>query len=49
MRVKNIVALEEVALDLKISEEFYEKQNIGLGGYFRDSILSDIQYMLQYI
>ncbi|MGM0518973.1 MAG: hypothetical protein ACQERD_04960 [Campylobacterota bacterium] len=33
MIVKNIVALEEVALDLDIGELFYENQNIGLGNY----------------
>ena len=34
MNVNNIIALEEVLIDLKIAEEFYEKQNKGLGTYF---------------
>jgi len=34
MNIDNIVVLEEVSLDLKIAEEFYEKQNKGLGKYF---------------
>jgi len=33
MNIKNIIALEDVSMDLKIAEEFYEKQNKGLGGY----------------
>ena len=39
MTIKNVIALEEVATDIKIAELFYEKQNKGLGGYFKDSIL----------
>ncbi len=42
MNVNNIIALEEVLIDLKIAEEFYEKQNKGLGAYFKDTIISDI-------
>ena len=48
MNIKNIIALEEVSLDLKIAEDFYEKQNKGLGGYFRDSIISDIESLWLY-
>ena len=48
MNIKNIVALEDIALDLKIAEEFYENQSIGLGGYFKDSIISDIESLWLY-
>ncbi len=48
MNIKNIIALEEVALDLKIAEEFYEKQSNRLGAYFRDSIISDIESLRLY-
>lgn len=48
MTIQNIIALEEVAFDLDIGEYFYEKQNIGLGHYFRDSILSDIESLWLY-
>lgn len=48
MNIKNIIALEEIALDLKIAEEFYEKQSNGLGGYFRDSLISDIESLWLY-
>jgi len=43
MNIKNIIALKEVSNDLKLGEEFYEKQNHGLGSYFKDSIISDIE------
>ena len=48
MNILNIVALEDVSLDLKIAEEFYENQNKGLGKYFKDSILSDIESLWLY-
>ena len=44
----NIVTLEEVSLDLDIGRSFYEKQSIGLGDYFKDSILSDIESLWLY-
>ncbi|QOG13258.1 type II toxin-antitoxin system RelE/ParE family toxin [Arcobacter sp. FWKO B] len=43
-----MIALEEVSFDLKIAEDFYEKQNFGLGGYFRDSLISDIESLWLY-
>lgn len=48
MNIKNIIAIEEVASDIKIAEQFYEKQNKGLGGYFKDSIISDIESLWLY-
>ena len=48
MNIKNILALKEVSKDLKLGEEFYEKQNQGLGSYFKDSILSDIESLWLY-
>lgn len=48
MNIKNIIALEEVSIDLEISEKFYENQNQGLGKYFRDSIISDIESLWLY-
>ena len=45
----NIVALEEVYLDLVIGRSFYEKQSIGLSDYFRDSILADIESLWLYV
>jgi len=48
MNIDNIVVLEDVSFDLKIAEEFYEKQNKGLGIYFKDSIISDIESLWLY-
>ncbi len=48
MNIKNIIALKEVSNDLKLGEEFYEKQNHGLGSYFKDSIISDIESLWLY-
>jgi len=48
MNIQNVIALEEVAFDLNIAEDFYENQNKGLGGYFRDSIISDIESLWLY-
>ena len=43
MNIKNIIVLEDVSIDLKLSEKFYEKQNKSLGQYFKDSNISDIE------
>ena len=48
MNIKNIIALDDVKLDLQISKEFYEKQNRGLGNYFKDSIIADIESLWLY-
>lgn len=48
MNVKNIVILEEVSTDIKVAQEFYENQNRGLGNYFKDSIISDIESLWLY-
>lgn len=48
MNIENLVALEEVASDIGIGEEFYEQQSKGLGGYFKDSILSDVESLWLY-
>lgn len=48
MNINNIIALKEVSTDLKTGEEFYEKQNKGLGKYFKDSIISDIESLWLY-
>jgi len=48
MNIQKILLLEDVAFDLEIGEVFYEKQSKGLGGYFKDSILSDIESLWLY-
>lgn len=48
MNINNVIALEEVSIDIQLAESFYEKQNKGLGGYFKDSIISDIESLWLY-
>ncbi|MDD2598717.1 MAG: type II toxin-antitoxin system RelE/ParE family toxin [Kiritimatiellae bacterium] len=48
MHVKEIIAIEEVQADLNNGEEFYSLQEIGLGAYFRDCIISDIESLKLY-
>lgn len=46
--IKEIIALEDVWIDLKIAEIFYEKQSKGLGRYFKDTIISEIESLWLY-
>lgn len=48
MNIKDIISLKEVSQDLQIAKEFYESQSFGLGKYFLDSILSDIESLWLY-
>ena len=38
-----IVVLEEAAEDIERGQEFYDLQEIGVGDFFEDTILSDIE------
>lgn len=40
---EQVLVLEEAARDLELGTGFYEAQLSGLGGYFFDSLLSDIE------
>ncbi len=48
MRVQDITAIEEVKADLNHGEAFYDLQQAGLGIYFRDCIISDIESLRLY-
>jgi len=48
MHVTEIIAVEEVQTDLNNGETFYNSQQIGLGSYFRDCIISDIESLTLY-
>ena len=48
MKIRNIHALAEVQYDLDDGEAFYEMQSPGLGQYFRDSLLTDLQSLWLY-
>ena len=41
--MRSIVVLEEAAEDIERGREFYDLQEIGVGDYFEDTILSDIE------
>ena len=40
--MRRIVVLEEAAEDIERGREFYEQHEMGVGAYFEDTILSDI-------
>ncbi len=48
MDITNIYVLTEARSDLDIGKEFYDQQNQGIGMYFRDSIISDIESLVIY-
>ncbi len=48
MNIKDVIAIEEVKSDLDNGEDFYESQAFGIGSYFRDSIISDIESLRLY-
>lgn len=41
--MKSVIVLSEAAQDLEIGRDFYDSQDIGVGDYFVDSLLSDIE------
>jgi len=46
MNIKRIQILSDAEKDLEDGSEFYEKQENGVGEYFWDSLLSDIESLL---
>lgn len=41
--MKSIIVLSETAVDLESGRDFYDSQGIGVGDYFVDSLLTDIE------
>jgi len=41
--MKPVFVLSDAAEDLELGKAFYESQEIGIGDYFVDSLLSDIE------
>ena len=39
--MKQVVVLTEAANDLELGRDFYDAQQLGIGDYFVDSLLSD--------
>ena len=48
MNVENILILAEAELDLDNGRNFYESQARGIGEYFWDCLLSDIESLLMF-
>ena len=48
MNVENILILAEAELDLDDGRNFYESQARGIGEYFWDCLLADIESLLMY-
>jgi len=48
MKVKDVVILKEVADDLNDGKAFYDQRESGVGDYFWDSLLADIESLVIY-
>lgn len=48
MDIKSIVILEEAAQDMLDGKAFYEMQTHGVGNYFWDSVIADIESLYIY-
>lgn len=48
MKVAEVVLLDDTVSDLEIGQRFYEDRGEGLGDYFVDSLLSDIESLRLY-
>jgi hypothetical protein len=48
MRIKDVFVLEEAIDDLDEGKEFYNTKEFGVGEYFWDSLISDIESLIIY-
>jgi hypothetical protein len=48
MKIKDIITLKEVANDLKEGKDFYNQGEVGVGNYFWDSLVADIESLIIY-
>lgn len=48
MRIRDVVVLEEVADDMNAGKSFYDDQELGVGDYFWDSLLADLESLRVY-
>jgi hypothetical protein len=46
MNVEGIYILDEAVEDLKLGKIFYDQQEVGIGDYFWDSLLVDIESLI---
>ena len=48
MRIKDVVALKEILSDLNDGKGFYDQREAGIGDYFWDSLIADIESLRIY-
>jgi hypothetical protein len=48
MRIKDVVTLKEVVSDLNDGKAFYDQRKTGVGDYFWDSLIADIESLKIY-
>ena len=48
MKVRDVVVLKEVAEDLNEGKTFYDQREAGVGDYFWDSLLADLESLIIY-
>ncbi len=48
MKIRDVVALKEVANDLSDGKAFYDRIEAGAGDYFWDSLVADIESLIIY-
>lgn len=48
MEIRDVFVLEEAVVDLESGRLFYEEQQPGLGDYFWDTLLSDVESLIIY-
>ncbi|WP_089730139.1 hypothetical protein [Candidatus Thiosymbion oneisti] len=48
MRIKNVLILEEAMVDLEDGKCFYDEKEAGVGNYFWDSLLADLESLVIY-
>ncbi|QTA83696.1 Toxin-antitoxin system, toxin component RelE/ParE-like domain-containing protein [Desulfonema limicola] len=48
MRIKDVFVLKEAITDLHEGKKFYNNNEMGVGDYFWDSLLSDIESLVVY-
>ena len=48
MKIRDIIVLKEAAIDLNEGKDFYDRKEMGVGDYFWDSLVADIESLVIY-
>ena len=48
MKIKNVVVINDVTNDLNDGKFFYDQKEAGVGNYFWDSLIADIESLIIY-